>query len=815
MICPNCQTSNRADSKFCKSCGASLSQISPPKMSPMQPGKQSFQAQQRPVEMHKPEPRFQEGTPIAYRANVPPAGAPQTLRPTGSSERTAMPPPQTFYSAPQAYPPQTSPYYQQQPNVHSPQTPPIEPPIELVKKKPFIFLSVLLVFLIIALVLVLTVFRPMITRRIIKADGTDSTPLASGLIMNDSEEPDPEWGSPPGDEPNLIEEPIPVEDPAPTEPPRPIYIASGQAITSENADQLQQIARLSAGSAKNIVFSPDGSYVAIATSAGLDIYDIQSKEIYKKLNVDEKVSDVVFLHDGSLLAGTDFGIDHYSADDFNYLQSYDTDRIVYSLSLSADGKTLLSNSSPDSLVYKINDGVLERSHKILYNIYIRSFDLSPDGTKVATGSSGGELKIWEVESGFLLHEVNAHSGSINEISWSPDGSILATASEDQTVVIWNADGTKNKTLNTFESNIHTVKFSPDGKRLITGTAKNEAQIWDFANASLEKTLTGGTKKFYDFELDASGKKLIGRNGDGTVVYWDVDSDSYGEQISKYNVFIEPPVVSPLGDKIYYYDAIGFSSMCNSKGDVLWSDCHEYDDQMLAPAFSVDGSMLIAGTNGGYVKILDAESGEELSQFKAHDAVIRRLVISPDGKTIATASDDTMVKLWSFDTHELLATLAGHNAAVSALAFSPDGTYLASAGDEPLIIMWDPKTAKQLYQLESHEDKVFALAFSPDGNFLASAGFSNLVIIWDPKTGSQLQKFKTKGGIAFDMAFSTDSKSIFVPSSSNIELHSIETGNLITDIGDSLGRVYSVLISTDGKTMISCGSEGIVRVFRVP
>jgi WD40 repeat protein len=175
----------------------------------------------------------------------------------------------------------------------------------------------------------------------------------------------------------------------------------------------------------------------------------------------------------------------------------------------------------------------------------------------------------------------------------------------------------------------------------------------------------------------------------------------------------------------------------------------------------------------------------------------------------------MVKLWSFDTHELLATLAGHNAAVSALAFSPDGTYLASAGDEPLIIMWDPKTAKQLYQLESHEDKVFALAFSPDGNFLASAGFSNLVIIWDPKTGSQLQKFKTKGGIAFDMAFSTDNKTIFVPSSSNIELHSIETGNLITDIGDSLGRVYSVLISTDGKTMISCGSEGIVRVFRVP
>ncbi len=293
------------------------------------------------------------------------------------------------------------------------------------------------------------------------------------------------------------------------------------------------------------------------------------------------------------------------------------------------------------------------------------------------------------------------------------------------------------------------------------------------------------------------------------------SDSYGEQVCQYVAFVESAAVSPLETNFSILTAIGFSSMCNSKGDVLWSDCHEYDDQMLAPAFSVDGSMLIAGTNGGYVKILDAKSGEELSQFKAHDAVIRRLVISPDGKTIATASDDTMVKLWSFDTHELLATLAGHNAAVSALAFSPDGTYLASAGDETVVIMWDPKTAKQLYKLEGHENKVFALAFSPDSNFLVSAGSLKMVIIWDPKTGSQLRKITTNYLVIRDIAFSTDSRSIFLPGALSIEQYSIEGGRLITGFGDFSNAPLSIWISVDGKTMLSSGYDGVVRVFRVP
>ncbi len=96
MICPNCQTNNRADSRFCKSCGTPLSQITSPELPPMMPEEQSFQAQQRPVDAYKTEEHFQVGTSIAFQADIPSAGVPQCSATVRSVEWTAMPPPCTF-----------------------------------------------------------------------------------------------------------------------------------------------------------------------------------------------------------------------------------------------------------------------------------------------------------------------------------------------------------------------------------------------------------------------------------------------------------------------------------------------------------------------------------------------------------------------------------------------------------------------------------------------------------------------------------------------------------------------------------------------
>ena len=60
-----------------------------------------------------------------------------------------------------------------------------------------------------------------------------------------------------------------------------------------------------------------------------------------------------------------------------------------------------------------------------------------DGKLLASGSSDGEVKLWDFPSGQTVHAFNGHSGAITGIVFHPDGKALATASYDHTVRLWD------------------------------------------------------------------------------------------------------------------------------------------------------------------------------------------------------------------------------------------------------------------------------------------------------------------------------------------------------------------------------------------
>ena len=55
---------------------------------------------------------------------------------------------------------------------------------------------------------------------------------------------------------------------------------------------------------------------------------------------------------------------------------------------------------------------------------------SPDGKKIASGSAKGLVYVLDVESGKLIHKIEAHSMAVRSVVFSPDGGKLYTASDD-------------------------------------------------------------------------------------------------------------------------------------------------------------------------------------------------------------------------------------------------------------------------------------------------------------------------------------------------------------------------------------------------
>ena len=69
---------------------------------------------------------------------------------------------------------------------------------------------------------------------------------------------------------------------------------------------------------------------------------------------------------------------------------------------------------------------------------VRGVAYSPDGTRLATASADGTVRIWDGTTGETLHILTGHTNAVRGVAYSPDGTRLATTSADGTARIWDA-----------------------------------------------------------------------------------------------------------------------------------------------------------------------------------------------------------------------------------------------------------------------------------------------------------------------------------------------------------------------------------------
>jgi WD40 repeat protein len=357
--------------------------------------------------------------------------------------------------------------------------------------------------------------------------------------------------------------------------------------------------------------------------------------------------------------------------------------------------------------------------------FLTSQAFSPDGHQVAATGQDGVVIVSDIQGGEAveLYRLTGHSNAILDVEFSPDGLQLGTASLDGTARLWNATPLGAGEWLAASSPVgrtYDIALSPEEQLLAIAYVDSPSRVFDAATGELLLTLPGFTNTVvtqdfpgqHSVSFSPDGRRLATGGADGFAHVWDATT---GERLL----------------------AIEAHDPAVHTGFVLYGTA--------AVQFSPDGSRLVTAGSDGWVRIWEAETGEELLSFLANERGVRNVIYSPDGRLLATGHEGETAAIWDASTGEELFSLPGHPT-VLGLAFSPDGTLLTTGAS--LVKVWDVATGEERYTLPSQNSSVGSVQFSSDGRFLVTGG-GDAIRLWDAMTGEErLTLAKRNGTVAF-------------------------------------------------------------------
>lgn len=250
---------------------------------------------------------------------------------------------------------------------------------------------------------------------------------------------------------------------------------------------------------RTFAISPDRKEIAIATSQGVFLYDLNSYAMLREMSQLKNVFSVAWSPDGTKLGAGSLPMREFETrlprvvvwDTATWEEVYtrESGEEVTSpfggLAWSPDSQTLaFALLDRGLLVVDIESGkVISEQTDFLQPP--QDITWSPDGSRlIATGDLGYGIRRWRVDTGESVRLYDPRAGaSAIQLAWSPDGERIASGHADGTVCFWTvATNACDGLIYAYQNLVPGLAWSPDGTQLATGSGV--VRIWDTVTGRL-------------------------------------------------------------------------------------------------------------------------------------------------------------------------------------------------------------------------------------------------------------------------------------------------------------------------------------------
>ena len=469
------------------------------------------------------------------------------------------------------------------------------------------------------------------------------------------------------------------------------------------------------GSVQAIQFSPDGRWLAIGTTALLELYEAETYQFSH--SVEMNVDALEFSPNGTEML--------VAAGDLLHRVNSATGRVVETLAGSEYDISDLAYSLDGKQIAAIDvRGVVrlwEKDQKafIFRRIHPRWEDyallFSPDGGQLIVGAY--DLEIWDIATAQLVGGALTDS-RVTSLVLHPDETQFAIGTEEGQIEL-RVLGTCGRTAlidgNDIEVEgarerieVDSLAFGPNGRTLIVGFHDSVIGVWDTVNQGWTRSWITKTR------LDEEFKGWEGTDGvspDYEVRRWP----------SRLALSRDGKTVVALADR---YANVGRWEVDTGR---LTGRFEGYANSSML-GFSASGEYFTT-EHWGIIRVWDSVTTEIISEMQ-YDNGGYAVALSPNGKYVGIAHADRRITVWDVDTATVKHVLpgAGWNRAIT---FSADSRLVAAVTFSPVIRVWDVETGEKIAELEERDVSVSygSVRFSPDGKWFAAAN-SSTIVIWE-------------------------------------------------------------------------------------